>query len=67
MISDLAGFDGGTVWDDSRPDGQPKRYLDVSRGRELVGFEAETRLVDGLKRTIESFRAVDLAAAGSSS
>ena len=66
MISELAGFEGKTVWDDSRPDGQPKRYLDVSRARELVGFEAETPLADGLKRTIESFRAADLATAGSS-
>jgi GDP-L-fucose synthase len=65
-ISGLAGFEGKTVWDESRPDGQPKRYLDVSRALELIGFEAETPLADGLKRTIESFRAVDLAAAGSS-
>jgi GDP-L-fucose synthase len=66
MISELAGFEGKTVWDDSRPDGQPKRYLDVGRARELTGFEAETPLGEGLKRTIESFRAADLAAAGSS-
>jgi GDP-L-fucose synthase len=65
-ISVLAGFQGKTVWDESRPDGQPKRFLDVSRGRELIGFEAETPLDEGLKRTIESFRAADLAAAGSS-
>jgi GDP-L-fucose synthase len=65
-ISGLAGFEGKTVWDDSRPDGQPKRYLDTSRAKELVGFEAETPLADGLKWTIESFRAADLAAAGSS-
>ncbi|HEX5820544.1 MAG TPA: GDP-L-fucose synthase [Solirubrobacterales bacterium] len=66
MISQIAGFDGKTVWDDSRPDGQPKRYLDVSHARELVGFEAEVPLAEGLKRTVESFRAVDLAAAASS-
>jgi GDP-L-fucose synthase len=65
-ISGLAGFEGKIVWDDSRPDGQPKRYLDVSRAKELIGFEAETPLDEGLKRTIESFRAADLAAAGSS-
>jgi GDP-L-fucose synthase len=56
MISELADFEGKTVWDDSRPDGQPKRYLDVGRARELIGFEAETPLGEGLKRTIESFR-----------
>ena len=65
-ISQLTAFEGKTVWDDSRPDGQPKRYLDVTRARELVGFEAEIPLDEGLKRTIESFRSADLAAAGSS-
>jgi GDP-L-fucose synthase len=65
-ISELAGCEGKTVWDDSRPDGQPKRSLDVSRARELIGFEAEVPLEEGLRRTIESFRTAELAAAGSS-
>jgi GDP-L-fucose synthase len=56
-ISELCGFGGKTVWDSSRPDGQPKRYLDVARARDLIGFEAETPLEEGLRRTIESFRA----------
>jgi GDP-L-fucose synthase len=59
-ICELAGYEGRTVWDDSRPDGQPKRYLDVSRARELVGFEAEMPLQEGLRRTIESFRSTDM-------
>ncbi len=54
-IRKLAGFEGGIVWDSSRPDGQPARYLDVSRANELIGFEAETSLEEGLRRTIESF------------
>jgi GDP-L-fucose synthase len=58
-ISGLSGYRGETVWDSSRPDGQPKRYLDVSRARERFGFEAEIPLEDGLRRTIESFRAGD--------
>jgi GDP-L-fucose synthase len=56
IISELTGYGGQTVWDSSKPDGQPKRYLDVSRARELMGFEAEVPLADGLRRTIESFR-----------
>jgi GDP-L-fucose synthase len=64
-ISELAGYKGTTAWDDNRPDGQPKRSLDVSRARELIGFEAEVPLEEGLRRTIESFRAAELAAAGS--
>ncbi len=56
-IERLVGFEGETVWDTSRPDGQPRRFLDVSRARELMGFEARVSLEDGLRRTIESFRA----------
>jgi GDP-L-fucose synthase len=56
-VRDAAGFDGEIVWDTTRPDGQPKRYLDVSRARELMGFEAEVPLEDGLRRTVESYRA----------
>jgi GDP-L-fucose synthase len=57
LISELVGFEGETVWDTSRPDGQPKRYLDVSRARVAFGFEAEVALREGLEKTIESFRA----------
>jgi GDP-L-fucose synthase len=55
-ISELTGYGGKTVWDASKPDGQPKRYLDVAKARELIGFEAEVPLADGLRKTIESFR-----------
>jgi GDP-L-fucose synthase len=57
MIQRITGYDGEVVWDTSRPDGQPTRYLDVSRARELMGFEAEVPLEEGLRRTVESFRA----------
>lgn len=56
-IRDLSGFSGEIVWDTSMPDGQPTRYLDVSRARALIGFSPETSLTEGLERTIESFRA----------
>jgi GDP-L-fucose synthase len=61
-IERLVGFEGETVWDSSRPDGQPRRFLDVSRARELMGFEARVSLEDGLRRTIESFREQHVAA-----
>ncbi|HEY7266409.1 MAG TPA: GDP-L-fucose synthase [Solirubrobacterales bacterium] len=60
MICELTGYEGKTVWDSSRPDGQPKRYLDTTRARELIGFEAEMPLEEGLRRTIESFRSTDM-------
>lgn len=55
MISRLVGYEGGTIWDTSRPDGQARRYLDVQKAREWLGFEAEVTLEQGLRRTIESF------------
>ena len=55
-IAGLAGYDGETAWDTSRPDGQARRYLDVERARERLGFTAEVSLADGLRRTIDAFR-----------
>jgi GDP-L-fucose synthase len=57
MIREITGYEGEVVWDTSRPDGQPTRYLDVTRARDLMGFEAEVPLDEGLRRTVDSFRA----------
>jgi GDP-L-fucose synthase len=56
LVAEAARFDGETVWDTSRPDGQPVRYLDVSRAAETIGFRAEVPLDQGLLRTVDSFR-----------
>ncbi len=56
LVSAAAGFEGETVWDSSRPDGQPTRYLDVGRAADLIGFRAQTALDRGLAETIASFR-----------
>ena len=53
LIGELTGFDGRIVWDATKPDGQPRRCLDVSRAREEFGFESEMGFREGLKRTIE--------------
>lgn len=53
LIAKLCGFQGKIVWDTSRPDGQPRRMLDVSRAREKFGFTARTSFEEGLRRTIE--------------
>ena len=55
-IADLMGYEGELEWDSSKPDGQPRRCLDVSRAKERLGFEAIIGLRDGLKSTIEWFR-----------
>ena len=57
MIKRIVGYEGELVWDTSRPDGQPSRFLDVTRARALMGFEAEVPLEEGLRRTVASFRA----------
>jgi GDP-L-fucose synthase len=56
LIRGIVGYEGELVWDTSRPDGQPTRFLDVSRARDLMGFEAEMPLEEGLRRTVDSFR-----------
>lgn len=57
LVKRLTGFEGEIVWDASKPDGQATRYLDVTRARDLMGFEAQTPLEEGLRRTIDSFQA----------
>jgi GDP-L-fucose synthase len=56
VIAELSGFEGEIEWDTSMPNGQPRRSLDVSRARELFGFEARTPLREGLERTIAWYR-----------
>jgi GDP-L-fucose synthase len=52
-IRDATGFVGDIVWDSTKPDGQPRRMLDTSRAKDLLGFEAEIGLEEGLRRTID--------------
>jgi len=52
-IAELSGYQGELVWDASKPNGQPRRGLDVSRAEELFGFRAKTKINDGLKQTVE--------------
>ena len=57
IIADETGFRGRVVWDDSKPDGQPRRALDVTRAERLFGFRARTGFMEGLRQTIEWYRA----------
>jgi GDP-L-fucose synthase len=52
-ITALCGFTGRLVFDDTKPDGQPRRCLDVSRAEREFGFKATTGFREGLLRTIE--------------
>jgi len=53
LVVRLTGFGGSIVWDTSKPDGQPRRCLDVNKAEKLFGFQANTPLEDGLRCTIE--------------
>ncbi len=56
-IEELTGYQGRLVWDTSKPNGQPRRSLDTSRATELFGFTAQTKLAQGLRETVEWYRA----------
>jgi GDP-L-fucose synthase len=52
-IAELTGFEGAIEWDTSQPNGQPRRCLDTSRAKKLMGFQASTGFQDGLRKTIQ--------------
>lgn len=51
-IAQVTGFKGTIAWYTSKPNGQPRRKLDVSRARELFGFTSHTTFAEGLRRTV---------------
>jgi GDP-L-fucose synthase len=57
LITKLTGFDGRIVWDTGKPDGQPRRSLDVSRAERLFGFRAHIGFEEGLRQTIDWYKA----------
>jgi GDP-L-fucose synthase len=57
LVAELTGFEGELVWDTSKPNGQPRRQLDVSRAEQLFGFHARTPLRTGIERTVAWYRA----------
>ena len=62
-IARLTGFEGRFVWQDDKPDGQPRRALDTRRAFAEFGFQAETPLEAGLQKTVESYVSARQAAA----
>jgi GDP-L-fucose synthase len=56
LIAGLCGFAGRIEWDATKPDGQPRRCLDTSRAKQLLGWSAETSFEDGLRKTIDWWR-----------
>ncbi len=56
LIARLTGFEGNLVWDPNKPNGQPRRALDVHRAEQYFGFRAQMPFEEGLRRTIEWYR-----------
>ena len=56
LIRRLTGYEGEFVWDTSKPNGQPRRALDVSRAEKFFGFRALVPFEEGLRRTIEWYK-----------
>jgi len=56
LITRLVEFEGKVVWDDSRPDGQPRRCLETSKAERLFGFKAKTPFEEGLRKTIDWYK-----------
>jgi GDP-L-fucose synthase len=55
LIAELVGFEGEFVWDTSKPNGQPRRALDVSRAQQYFDFKAQMDFENGLRNTIDWF------------
>lgn len=56
IIVKETGFTGEITWDSTKPDGQPRRKLDVSRAKKEFGFESQTSFEEGLRKTIAWYR-----------
>jgi GDP-L-fucose synthase len=56
LISELTDFRGEILWDTSKPDGQPRRCLDVSKAKKEFGFVAKTNFKEGLRKTIRWYQ-----------
>ena len=63
LIAGVTGYEGQIVWDETKPNGQPRRSVDGSRARELFGFEARTHLRDGIERTVAWYRSAHVGVA----
>lgn len=53
LIKNIVGFDGEVFWDKTRPDGQPRRKLDIKKAEKEFGFKSVIKLEDGIKKTVE--------------
>ena len=57
LIASQTGFTGRITWDADKPDGQPRRMLDTDRAAKYFGFVAKTSFEEGLRKTVDWYRA----------
>jgi hypothetical protein len=65
VIAHLVGFEGTLRWDISKPNGQTRRALDISRAERSFGFRASMNFEEGLQRTIEWYTQQKAGSSGS--
>jgi GDP-L-fucose synthase len=56
LIADITGFEGDLYWDTTKPNGQPRRALDISKAEKLFGFKARMPLKEGVQKTVDWYR-----------
>ncbi len=56
-VADVTGFNGEIIWNDAKPNGQPRRKLDVTRAAELFGFKSKVSFAEGLQKTVDWYLA----------
>ena len=64
LIRNQVGYEGEIIWNESKPDGQPRRMLDVSKAEKRFGFKATTDFAEGLRKTIQWYQATRPVRAG---
>jgi nucleoside-diphosphate-sugar epimerase len=52
LIAELTHFEGDIKWDTTKPDGTPRRYMNIEKAQRLFGFKAKVQLGEGLQKTI---------------
>lgn len=56
IIGDIVGFEGDIVWDTTKPDGQPRRFYDMSRFKDALGYVPSTGVREGITKTVDWYQ-----------
>ncbi len=56
LLKEMTGFSGDIIWDETKPNGQPRRKMSIARAQDLLGYDCATSFADGLRETIEWWR-----------